>query len=1459
MATTSFESKATSEHPDSIDHSKQNEHVRQVGWKLLFSFTTRRHIPLLFGALLVATIAAATQPANAVLFGLLFRKFADYGAGNISGAELLHKTSEYCIYLTAVCAVCLVASSLNCTLFMSFGELQVRSARERVFNALLGKNIEWYDTRENGIAAYLPSLQSQVRDLQLATSVPLGECVQTGVVAMSALAVALYFSWDLALVTLCTMPIIYLVMTFFGGRLSKHAHNHTESLEQALKYVTTAVANIETVKSFNADRVELQRYTDVIARAGALHRRIANFRSAQIGFVSFYTLSIFFQGFLYGSYLVRSGKSNPGDVVTTFWTSLMAMNAISQFLPQMVVLQKGKVAAERLRTTEARISGSDRNETTMRGIQPEGCTGRIKFKNVSFSYPTRPQELALRNVNITFEAGRTTFVVGRSGSGKSTLSQLLVRFYAPMDGQVLLDGMSLNILDLQWLRDNITLVEQHSVLFQGSIRDNIALGNRNGAPLQNDINEATDMAALQSVLKDLPDGLNTVVGPKGNSLSGGQRQRVALARARIRDTPILILDESTSALDYATRNRVVDSIRGWRKGKTTIIITHDVTQILPTDYVFVMDCAQVVDEGERSVLETQVDSPFRTFLTAETEASQESDNSTDAEIDDVISAYSNQWAPSPRASMISQLGANIITPFMSSGRTSFYRRSMMVTPDVPYVDLEKELTSRRSSLSSVDLEAGVENIGMRPLPTRIGSQREERRRSGMPLPRHGPRVRMPSHAAQSPSRTRSTHASPSSSSSASPALQQPPEEPTHTLPKRRARFLGRSRRSRETPSPAVVDSLSVVQILKTVWPNLDWHSRASLLFALCCTLLHAGVTPTFAYVFAQLLSTFFRAADAYQQALMYSLIILGIAIVDGLSCYGFQYLFDSCAQTWANNIKGEAMRRILLQPREFFDREENGISRIAECLDGFAEEARNLPGQFVGQTIVVVVMLIIAVVWALISCWKLTLVAFATVPIIFVVFKAYNAISSRWETRSNEADEQVGQVLHETFANIRTVRCLVLEEHFRTKYNVRTEAALKIGFKRAIYTGSVFGINFTAVFFVAALLFWFGAYLLSLPEFSVTAILQTFTILLLSCSHATFVVNCIPQIQIARDAGSRLLRLARLPITSHELIGTSQLHFVGDIVFKDTSFAYPTRPDHQVLRNVSMTIPQGSSVAIVGSSGSGKSTIASLLLKLYSTPNSGITISGRPISHLHTASLRSRVALVSQTPVLFPGSIAENIAYGLSPGSVTNGRIRAAAEAAGIAEFVESLSEGYRTVVGEGGTALSGGQAQRVAIARALVREPDVLVLDEATSALDVESAGVIRETVLKLVRGDVWIEDKEIKWRWSSGGKGKDAVRDGGRHMTVIIITHSKEMMAIAEHIVVLDKGTVVQEGGYGTLMRRRNGAFNRLLRGQSMAVESTPYRSWYREQLEKKRDEREGDQDGQGDGEKREFGEAF
>ncbi|XP_014557496.1 hypothetical protein COCVIDRAFT_96814 [Bipolaris victoriae FI3] len=1293
MATTAPSHGTDSHETTNVQASEEQKHMLKVGWKVLFGFTTTRHVPVVLCGLLSTTVAALTMPVFAVLYGLIFGQYTIYGAGLTDSHALMSNMTKYCIILAGICTLNWIANSFQYFCFLTFGELQARSARNRIFDALIKKDMAWFDTRETGTAAVLSTVQAQIRGLKLSVSSPLGEFCQAVVQSLAALGVAFYSSWKLALVVMSSIPFLYLFLTLVANRQLIRTREQSEMLQATIKYMTTAISNIEAVKSLNGERYELQIFEKTAGLAARLYRRVANFRSMQIGIMQFFTISIFVQGFWYGKYLVGNGDGGAADILTTFWSVLMATSSLASVMPQLVVLTKGREAGANLAMLMEHKPTSHQELELQGHIKPARCPGTIEFRKVGFSYPSRKEDVAIRDISLFMPAGETTFVIGRSGSGKSTLGQLLVRFYHPSSGQILLDGVPVEQLDIQWLRKNITLVEQHSVLFNDTIHGNIALGKTGETLHMQDILDAVRFAKLDLVVKGLSDGLNTEIGLKGDSMSGGQRQRLALARAKIRDSSVLILDESTSGLDCATRAGIYEAIREWRKGKTTIIFTHDISQIRSDDFLYLLGDGRVVQKGYRKELEAQ-GGLFQTFI--ESHEEQEEHHFSDAD-DDGCAEYDTKTSRSPR------YGTQTIQHSFTGWRSSQGSTRHKSLPDAGSF-LTKE----------IDLGSGDNTSGKPPSST---------------------------------------------------------------------------------------DSLSIEEILASVWPAITWRSRILIFGALMCTIIHSVCTPVFAWVFARLLGTFQESASqSHNKARDYALAILGIATADGLSKYFMFFLSDVVAQAWSLSLKREALRRILLQPREFFDKEENSTSRLTETLDYFAEEARNLPGRFACIFLAMVLMVSISISWSMAISWKLALVALATGPILFTITKCNNMVSNHWEKLSSEAEDKVGEVLHETFVNIKTVRCLGLESHFRKKYRYATTEAVKLGMKRALYSGSIFGLAFTGVIFVAILLYWYGALLMSRNEYTANKVMECFLILMLSVNYISSLAQYITQINISRDASTRLLRLARLPTDSHEAAGNLPIQSITDISFKNVNFTYPSRKDTRIIHNLTFSIPHGTCTAIVGSSGSGKSTIGSLLLKLYqpdtdnTTPKNGLWFSSQNISTLSTPSLRSRIALVPQSPVLFPGTIAQNITYGLSPSAAETSpaSIRAAAHAAGLSDFIDSLANGYNTLVGTGGTTLSGGQTQRLAIARALVRNPDVLILDEATSALDVSSMNVIRETVVRLV-----------------GRKRRKC-------MTVVVITHAREMMAVADHVVVMEQGRVVEQGSFQELKRKRGSAFGRALRGE-------------------------------------------
>ena len=1198
----------------------------------------------------------------------------------------------------------------------------------------------------------------------------------------------------MTLVTLAGVPVSAFGLSFIASKMQPSIIGQEREMARASKLANNSLSAIETVKCFNGQPFELGQYVAAIEKAAAFYYKQALINGLQIGFVRCITTSMFVQGFWYGSYLVRNGQASTGAVVTTFWSALMATKAWEDILPHLNVLEKGRAAGITLKALLDTVESGCRVSKAVTGVTPKYCEGDIEVRRASFAYPSRPDHTVLHESTFFFPAGETTFVVGKSGSGKSTLGNLLMRFYKPNTGDVFVDGASVMDLDTGWLRNNITLVQQKSILFNETIFRNIAFARQDFRSVKKDqVNVCLRLAALENTINEMPKGVDTMVGSGGNSLSGGQKQRIAIARSRLRDTPILILDESTSALDYISRTAVLEAIREWRRGKTTIIITHDMTQIRDNDFVYVLAEGHVVEEGYRHVLAKA--RPGGLF-------------SVEVESPQIPEAPPLDFGlpPPPK-------------PSRQRGRIGFRGPGAIdILSPVSYADRD-----------SIDLQLGtVDTIGQDHGYYADKVQLLRLNSSSRPLSRSTTRAKAFTSAVKRQSTMQGT----------SLFVQKPPPQQDLDLLRRRSVRIGigtvrpmsmhqamamrsmykepllkrksnaaaasvevlkalpRSTTTEASQEAGGPQKATIGKVLRTLWPALNAGKRLLLLFGFISVLVHAAGIPSFSFIFSQLLGTFFISENQAQKALIYSTAILGISIVDAIACFLSWYLLEAVGEAWVDELRVDAMTRVLDQPKDWFDSDVDSVSTITSSLDRNAEEMRNLVGRFAGIVVTVIAMMLIAIVWALITCWKLTLVGLSAGPALYVVTRAYERVSSNWEALTNNAAERTEAIFVEAFSDIRTVRALTLESYFHRKYTLATSTALTVGVQRAAYSGFFFGASDSMISFVTALIFWYGGLVVRQHTYSVKDILTVFAMLLFSTANATSVIAFIPQISSSIDTASRLLRLATLPLhRSHEHTGTLKSHSITPIVFSNLTFAYPSRRDAPALEDLNLTIQPGICTAIVGASGSGKSTIASLLLGLYPPGNNGtLTLAGTDIHALDLRALRAMIAVVPQTPVLFAASVRENIAYGMM--ACNQVEVERAAGRAGIHDFIVSLPRGYETGIGDGGLGLSGGQAQRVVIARALVRGPKVLVLDEATSALDGESAGTVRGSLRGLVE------------------EGRRGGAQGGGGLTVVIITHSRDMMQMADRVVVMEGGRKVEEGGFRELEGRRGGRLWEMLR---------------------------------------------
>ncbi|KAK4141345.1 P-loop containing nucleoside triphosphate hydrolase protein [Dichotomopilus funicola] len=1393
----------------------------------LFTFTPRQHIPLLLLSLTTSALVAAGRTAYAVFLGKFFQVVTSFGAGTLSSDEFLGEIGQWSVWMCVLGVGMWVASTVDVMCWVTGGEMRAREVRERVFAAVLGMRMGCLEGREEGVGGLAAGVAAQTHDLQTATSQTLGHLTTDVFIFLACLSVAFAYSYKLTLVMLSTAIPSALILYTLARLLDPAIAAQKRELAQAAKQVTAATTAIDLVKVYNAADYETFQFNAAIRRSARHYLRQVLCNCAQMGYVKLWMVMLFVLGFYFAVFLVRAGEMTAGDGLTTFYAALNAFQAVGGFGPHWLVIAKGMAAGRWLRGLARE---GEEGEQRMGGwVRPEGCRGEVVMRDISFTYPSNPpNKPTIHPSTFHFPPGRPTFIVGASGSGKSTLGNLLIRLHDPRSGLITLDDRPLTSLDLTWLRQNVTLIQQSSSLFDATFFDNIALGALDPDTVSAaSVHEAASMALLQSTIASLPDGIHTHLTSSGSSgghnLSGGQKQRLALARARLRDPPVLILDEITSALDPVSSALVMEAIRLWRRGKTTIVVTHDVGGIEEGEYIYVMKEGRVVQEGERGVVAQEVGGVFRVLESGGNDGKSRVEWGSDSEVEEDVDGdcyvdpvEEAQYGQFLRGSLVNNRSVSVGL----LGRFSF-----MAEPNIMATPLGRSASYRDRRVST-----SVE---------------------GKPVPRRSSRVPSIQVIAQ-----RGLDVQRSRTPNARQALRQKGmdvesqvamESLENFFLERPAKANKNSTKTKTTKSPT--EQLpSLLTILRTVWPTLDATGRLQFTLGLLSCLLMALSTPVFSYFFANLLNQFWAPPTGSSQAQTskYAAILSTIALIDATSTFSAYYLLSLTAQQWTNTLRAEALSRILSQPKSWFSSSNHSPARITQCLNHNAEEMRKLVCLFLPIVLVVITMIISALAWALLIRWDLTLVTLAGVPVAFAAARLNARVSETWEGKCEDAvSTGTGAVMGEVLGNMGVIRALTLESHFRGKHAAAAKATLRVGLKRAGRVGVFYGLHQSVSFFVAALVFWYGARILSQGLVSVVDVVRVMNLLLFSLGTSVGMLGNIPQIAAAKTMAVQMLYFANLSYTaSHEAKGGKRLATPLPVRMSNLRFAYPGTPgtpQRQVLRNVNLQVRAGECTAIVGASGCGKSTIASLLLRLYDplpadttanpnpffssppdnnhnnkdknnnsispiaehpTTDHPLTYASHPPSFLHTPSLRSHIAYVPQTPFLFPTTIRQNILYGLPETDQLyhdEANLHWAARMAGIHEFVIGLEGGYDTILGgstppshsgEGGgrggavANVSGGQAQRICIARALVRRPKLLVMDEPTSALDGESARGVRGVLRGLVD-------------------------------PVVVITHSKEMMRLADRVVMVEDGVVVEEGGYEELVGRVGGKFAGLVGG--------------------------------------------
>ncbi|KAI3965489.1 hypothetical protein MKW92_034732 [Papaver armeniacum] len=1173
-------------------------------------------------------------------------------------------------------------------LYVAVGVGGAAFMEKNYLKSVLRQDVGYFDTQTGTSATYqvVSTISSDVNSIQDVLSEKIPNFLAHLTSFSACLILAFVLSWRLAVAFLPFTLMFIIPGIAFGSLLMKRGAKMKSAYGVAGGIAEQAVSSIRTVFSYVAELETLERFSHELQESMELGIKQGVTKGLMIGSMGMIFATWAFLSWV-GSVLMRRGD-NGGPIFIAGICIILGGLSIMFALPNITFFATAMAAASRIFEMMNHLPNIDSEEES--GKKLTSVRGELIFKDVTFSYPSRPDTFILQGFNLNVPAGRSVGLVGSSGSGKSTTISLLQRFYDPLRGDILLDGNRIKKLHLKWLRSQMGLVNQEPVLFATSIKENILFG-KEGAPMELVIDAAKDANAHDFICK-LPDGYDTQFDCPGWPIrssiiwwSETKDCQFAIARALIRDPKILLLDEATSALDAESERSVQDALDKASTGRTTIIIAHRLST--GSDLILVLQSGKVIESGTHDEL---------------TQMNNRQGGGT----------YSKMVELQHKALQNDSLNPNIQTE-------------------------RKHQTKTRSFPSPISMRSSGQNC---------------------PSPYFSP--------------------SPAYSFIQTTYNDDPCEKDGNLV-------------SSYPPTPS--------QWRLLVMNAPEWK-RAVLG---CLGAIGFGAVQTTertdAFSLGSVVSVYYLTDDNLirSKTNLYCFIFLGLTVLSFVTNLLQHYNFAVMGERLTKRVREKMLEKVLTFEIGWFDQDENTSAAICARLATEANMVRSLVGDRVALLLQVFTGASLACVLALAVAWRLAAVMIAMQPFLICCFYSRSVLMKRMSEKARIAQNEGSQLASEAVVNHRTITAFSSQNRILSLFETTQTSPHKESVKQSWFEGiGLFSSQFLTTASIA-LSFWYGGRLIHQNVITSQHMFQAFFVLMSTGKNIADAGSMTSDLAKGADAIRSVFGiLDRKPeIDPDDPQGIKpKMELEGNIVLKNVFFAYPARPDQMIFKGLTLKIEAGTTVALVGESGSGKSTIISLIERFYDPLNGSVEIDKKDIKLYNLRALRSHIALVSQEPTLFAGTIRENIVYGKQL-NVAEAELRQAALLANAHGFISSMENGYETYCGERGVQLSGGQKQRIALARAILKNPAILLLDEATSALDSVSENLVQQALEKMMIG-----------------------------RTCVVVAHRLSTIQKADTIAVIKNGKVAEQGSHSRILEiRHGGSYYSLIRLQGS---NSPYR---------------------------------
>ncbi len=505
----------------------------------------------------------------------------------------LSKTNNITLILCAILVLQALFSFMRIFLFVNYTEHTLANMRVKLYSHLIKLPIHFF--AQNRVGDLNSRISNDITQIQETLTTTIAEFLRQIILIIGGLIFLCFISLKLTLLMLCIVPFVAIAAVIFGRFIRKTSRKVQDAIAESNTIVDETLQSINNVKAFANEFFEIARYKKSINNMVQIALQSGKYRGYFASFIIFCLFGAIVAVVWYGVRLAINNEISIGSLISFVLYSSFVGASFGGIAELYAQLQKTVGSSERVFELF-----NEQAENIEEQLTPLKLEGNIKFENIKFHYPSRPELTVLKNLSIEIKAGQRIALVGGSGAGKSTIAQLLLQFYSSYSGDILIDGKSAKKYSLHDLRNTMAIVPQEVLLFGGSIKENIAYGKPNASDAE--IIEAAKNANAYDFISTFPQGIDTLVGERGMKLSGGQKQRIAIARAILKNPSILILDEATSALDSDSERLVQQALDKLMQNRTSIIIAHRLATIREADLILVLNNGEIIEYGTHEQL-----------------------------------------------------------------------------------------------------------------------------------------------------------------------------------------------------------------------------------------------------------------------------------------------------------------------------------------------------------------------------------------------------------------------------------------------------------------------------------------------------------------------------------------------------------------------------------------------------------------------------------------------------------------------------------------------------------------------------------------------------------------------------------------------------------------------------------------------------------------------------------------